>query len=163
MTVYLGWKNVYRLLALTVLLILGLTGPAQAGGAVNTGGSGDVAIMGYDPVAYFTESHAVKGSPEFRHEWLGAVWHFASAENRDAFAANPISYAPQYGGLCARSVAHNKITVDIDPTLWRVLDGKLYLFSGRAGLEQDWDAHPVELVAQADANWPGIRSELVAQ
>ncbi len=70
-------------------------GPAEAGGKVNTGYFGGVAIMGYDPVAYFTEGRAVKGSPEFNHEFLGETWHFASAAHRDAFAANPVAYAPQ--------------------------------------------------------------------
>ena len=164
MTVYLTGKNVHRLLVLAALLVIGLpgAGPAQAGNVVNTGAFGDVAIMGYDTVAYFTESRAVRGSPEFTHEWLGAVWHFASAEHRDAFAADPISYAPQYGGLCARSVAHNKVTTSIDPKLWRILDGKLYLFSGKAGLEGEWDRHPLTLVTQADANWPAIEAKLAA-
>ena len=48
-----------------------------------------VAINGYDPVAYFTEGAPVKGSEQITHDWNGATWQFASAENRDAFAADP--------------------------------------------------------------------------
>ncbi len=56
------------------------------------------AIKGYDTVAYHTEGHAVKGKSKYSHEWNDAKWHFASAENRDLFAANPEKYTPQYGG-----------------------------------------------------------------
>jgi YHS domain-containing protein len=59
----------------------------------------DRAIRGYDTVAYHTENRAVKGNSEFYYEWNDAEWHFASAENRDLFAADPERYAPQFGGL----------------------------------------------------------------
>ena len=58
----------------------------------------DRAIRGYDTVAYHTENRAVKGNSEFYYEWNDAEWHFASAKNRDLFAADPDRYAPQYGG-----------------------------------------------------------------
>ena len=54
-----------------------------------------VAIEGYDAVAYHTESRPVKGSGDFVHEWMGAKWRFASAANRDAFAADPDRWAPR--------------------------------------------------------------------
>ena len=65
--------------------------------AVNTTFFG-VAIKGYDTVAYHTENRAVKGSSQFSYKWNDARWYFASAENRDLFAADPERYAPQYGG-----------------------------------------------------------------
>ncbi|MEM9978984.1 MAG: YHS domain-containing protein, partial [Cyanobacteria bacterium P01_D01_bin.2] len=52
-----------------------------------------VAIRGADPVAYFTEGEYTPGSDAFTHDWEGATWQFASAENRDLFAANPEEYA----------------------------------------------------------------------
>jgi YHS domain-containing protein len=64
---------------------------------VNTGWFG-VAIKGYDTVAYHTEGRAIKGFSEYSHEWNDARWYFASAQNRDLFAADPERYAPQYGG-----------------------------------------------------------------
>jgi YHS domain-containing protein len=57
-----------------------------------------VAIKGYDTVAYFTEGRAVKGKSKFSYSWNDAEWYFASAENRDLFAADPEHYAPKYGG-----------------------------------------------------------------
>jgi YHS domain-containing protein len=58
-----------------------------------------VAIKGYDPVAYFTENRAVKGSSEFSFNWNEARWYFSKAENRDLFAANPKKYTPHHGGF----------------------------------------------------------------
>jgi YHS domain-containing protein len=65
---------------------------------INTNWFG-VAIKGYDTVAYFTEGGAIKGKKEFEFKWQGARWRFASATNRDLFAANPERYAPKYGGF----------------------------------------------------------------
>ncbi len=64
---------------------------------INTDDVG-VAIKGYDTVAYFTDGRAEKGNPEFEALWQDARWHFASAEHRDMFKADPERYAPQYGG-----------------------------------------------------------------
>jgi YHS domain-containing protein len=47
----------------------------------------------------------VKGSDEYRTEFKGSIFHFASKANRDAFVADPTSYAPQYGGFCAFGLA----------------------------------------------------------
>ena len=56
----------------------------------------------------------------------GAVYRFASEANRDRFVADPERYLPQYGGYCAYGVAVNdKFTAD--PTVWKIVDGKLYL------------------------------------
>ena len=85
--------------ALAILIILGASA-AWAGSPVNTGYFGNVAIMGYDPVAYFTDGRAVKGSEQFAYKWLGATWHFANTEHQQTFVT-PIRYALQYGGLCA--------------------------------------------------------------
>jgi YHS domain-containing protein len=167
MTMHVTWKSLHRPLVLAALLVGGVavlaSGPVQAGSPVNTGYFGGVAIMGYDPVAYFTESRAVKGSLEFSHDWLGETWHFASAKHRDAFAAAPIKYAPQYGGYCALGVAYNEVSANIDPEVWRIVDGKLYLFFGEAGMEEEWDADPSAVVAQAETNWPGIEAKLTAE
>ena len=62
---------------------------------------------------------------------MGATWRFAWPENRDAFAADPESYAPQYGGWCAWAVAHG-YTAKIDPEAWSIVDGRLYLNYSKA-------------------------------
>src|SRR5882757_7837387 len=68
--------------------------------AVNTNLLG-TALKGYDPVAYFEDGKPVKGRDEFRHDWNGGKWYFATAAHRDTFAKDPAKYAPQFGGYCA--------------------------------------------------------------
>src|SRR5258708_5486396 len=43
--------------------------------AVNKTGK-NIAIQGYDPVAYFTQGAPVTGSPQFAQQWMGATWLF---------------------------------------------------------------------------------------
>ena len=149
-----------------VVLGVGLAGLAEAGSKVNTGYFGGVAINGYDPVAYFTQSRAVKGSPEYRHEFLGETWHFASAEHRDTFATDPVAYAPQYGGFCAGEVTYadvsTGITTNINPEAWRIIDGKLYLFYD-TGYADFFEQNAKEFVDKADGNWPTVEARLLTQ
>ena len=125
---------------------------------VNTDYFGDVAILGYDPVAYFTDGHATKGSPKIASKWLGATWYFASDDHRKAFKTTPVRYAPQYGGFCAAGVSLEEASANIDPQAWRIVDGKLYLFSGKEGLDEDFDANPAAVKTAADAKWPKIEA-----
>lgn len=116
----------------------------------------DIAIRGADPVAYFTQGGYVPGSANYIYEWGGAIWQFASAENRDLFASNPEQYAPQYGGFCAWAVSQG-YTAAIDPTAWRIVDGKLYLnFDAR--VQRRWQQDIPGNIARANQNWPGVVS-----
>jgi YHS domain-containing protein len=133
---------------------------ASADGRVNTGYFGGVAIDGYDPVAYFTENRAVKGSEKYSYVWLGAPWHFANQEHRDLFKQNPVKYAPQYGGYCAAEVAGSgSVTVNIDPEAFAIIDGKLYLTYDKVHTG-DFAAHISDVAPKAEANWPKKEAEL---
>lgn len=143
-----------------VLLLCGLANAENAANVqdlkasdINTGYFGNVAIKGYDPVAYFTEGKPQIGDPAISTNWLGAEWHFASAKDRELFVANPIAYAPQYGGHCADGMAYvaTAVTVNIDPTAWRIINGKLYL-NYDPGSAADLADTP-GLVGKADVNW----------
>ena len=70
------------------------------------------AINGYDPVAYFTEMKPVRGDAAFTFAYKGAPFLFASAQNRDLFAADPEKYAPQYGGWCAYAMSQGRLCHD---------------------------------------------------
>lgn len=135
-----------------------LTASASAGD-VNVGYFGNVAIKGYDTVAYFTDSKPVKGSEEFAYDWMGATWYFANAEHRKMFMENPISYAPQYGGFCADGISdgNGHVQVNIVPTTWQIIDGKLYL-SAAAEF-----ANPPLPRSNGDKNWTRIQAELATQ
>jgi len=90
------------------------------------GNQNDLAIKGYDAVSYFTKGAPTKGSGKYTAAYNGAIYHFASADNRDLFKAAPSKYAPQYGGFCAMGVALNQ-KFDTDPTAWHIRGDKLYL------------------------------------
>ncbi len=114
----------------------------------------DLAIRGYDPVAYFTEGRAVEGDPAFALEHNGATWQFANAAHRDMFAADPEAYAPQYGGYCSWAVSRNYIATT-DPHAWEIVDGKLYLNYSRA-VHTLWKVGKRGNIAKADVNWPKL-------
>ncbi len=115
------------------------------------------AIRGYDTVAYFSlepGAKAVKGSDEFTHEYKGATWKFSSAENRDLFAGDPEKYAPQYGGYCAFAVSHD-FTKSVNPNVWEIVDGKLYLNFNRIAYRK-WGKDLEGSIARGDQNWPTV-------
>ncbi|WP_026973172.1 YHS domain-containing (seleno)protein [Aliagarivorans marinus] len=116
----------------------------------------DLAIQGYDPVAYFTDSQATQGSSEYSATYNNAIYHFSSAENRDAFRADPVKYAPQYGGYCAFGVAMEK-KFDTDPQAWRIVDGKLYLNLDEK-VQKRWLENTAEFIDDADSNWLEIKT-----
>jgi YHS domain-containing protein len=140
------------LLALATLLGF-VAQPAHAVAPVNAAKAG-VAIQGYDPVAYFTVGKPTPGNAQFEHRWNGALWRFASAANRDTFAADPERYAPRYGGYCAYGVSQG-YAVDIDPQAWTVVDGRLYL-NYSLGVRGTWSKDIPGHIAKAEANWPGL-------
>ena len=113
-----------------------------------------IAINGYDPVGYFTESRAVKGSPEFTSDWDGAVLHFASAESKAMFDGNPEKYVPKYGGYCAYAVSKNYIATT-DPDAWSIHEDRLYLNYSK-GVRALWAARKRHHIRSADANWPTV-------
>ena len=115
---------------------------------------GGAAIRGTDVVAYFTDGAPAKGSKDYTHNWQGATWQFSSAANRDAFAANPEAYAPQYGGNCAWAVSQG-YTAPVDPDAWKIVDGKLYLNYSRR-IQRRWERDVPGNIEAANGNWPKI-------
>lgn len=117
-----------------------------------------VALKGHDPVAYFNAGAPTLGKNQFSAKHQGATYRFASAANRDAFAANPPKYTPAYGGFCAMGVALEK-KLDVDPQAWRVVDGKLYLNVNKDVQKRWLDDVPGNLAA-ADKNWPRLKDRV---
>ena len=107
-------------------MVLGMAlAPATANAASEPA---ELAIDGYDPVAYFTQLQAVKGSPEITHEWLGTTWLFINEENKKLFVADSMRYMPNYGGYCSYDPMNLGHDHEVDPTAWRIVNDKLYLF-----------------------------------
>ena len=143
-----------------LVLITSLLGVFSAGASafakdpVYTGIFSDLAVGGYDAVAYFEEGAPVEGSSDFEYEYEGATWRFSSEANRDAFAADPAAYAPQYGGYCAWAVSQG-YTAKGNPQNWRIVDGKLYL-NYNDEIQRRWEKDIPGFIEKADANWPGV-------
>jgi YHS domain-containing protein len=145
-----------RLLALGLILVpLAATTPALADKApVWTSFGSNVAISGYDPVAYFTLGRPTQGVAAFKATHQGAEFRFATAANRAVFIANPTRYAPQFGGYCAWAVSQG-YTAGIDPNAWAVVDGKLYLNYNRT-IQARWAADRANLIQAGNRNWPTV-------
>lgn len=114
------------------------------------------AVHGYDVVAYFSEGKPVPGEDAFTAQHGGVSYRFANAANRDAFAASPEKYAPQYGGFCAFGTAMGR-KFDGDPTAWAIVDGKLYLNLNK-DVQAKWKENVPGFIKGAENNWPLIRS-----
>ena len=118
----------------------------------------NVALQGYDPVAYFTVQKAVPGKKEFAVQVEGATYYLSSASNKALFQKEPARYAPQYGGWCAYAMGAKGQKVEVDPETFKVVDGKLYLFYNAYfnNTLPKWNQDEVKLKAAADKNWAGI-------
>lgn len=116
----------------------------------------NIAINGYDPVAYHTVGAPTKGNAEFKYEYNDVVWKFSSAENKAAFKADPAKFAPAYGGWCAVGTSKGK-KVPTQPHLFKVVDGQLYLNSSD-GAQSLFLENETGTIDKADTNWPGIEN-----
>ena len=128
----------------------------RAAGPLNLDNSG-VAIHGHDPVAYFVDGKPVMGRAELRHIVNGATYWFANDSNLQAFKADPAKYEPQYGGYCAYGVAQG-YKPDIDPTAFKVVDGKLYLNLSPA-VQTRWVADIPGFISRANQNWTQLKDK----
>ena len=140
---------------LSVVVFILFTLPALAiDDAVSTGFFNDTAIDGYDTVAYFTQGKPVEGDKKFQFLWRDASWRFASQENLDLFKQNPEMYAARYGGYCAWAMADGK-TAGIDPHVWHIEDGMLYLNYNK-NVQKEWFETLQADISSANKNLPII-------
>jgi len=118
-------------------------------------------INGYDPVAYFTEGKPVKGNGWNVAEHDGVTYMFADKKNKKMFEADPEKYLPEYGGYCAYGVAVGK-KFEIDPEVWKIENGKLYLNLDE-GIQKKWNKDIPGYIQKADANWSEIKEKSPAE
>lgn len=118
----------------------------------------EIAIDGYDPVAYFKVNKAVKGRKDLALYHQGIVYHFSSVENRDEFKKNPSRYEPEYGGWCAYAMGAKGEKVSVDPATFKIVNSKLYLFYNRYfnNTLKSWNRDEANLKTKADFNWKRI-------
>src|SRR5258708_5765894 len=113
-----------------LLVALCLSGPALAQSSSKTP---SVALKGNDPVSYFTPGKPAKGAAGLNFDFDDTRYLFASPKNRELFAANPDRYSPQFSGLCATGLGMGMKT-QADPSVFKVIDGRLYVFSSAEAL-----------------------------
>ena len=114
-----------------------------------------VALQGYDPVAYFTQKKAVKGKSTLASTYEGVTYYFSTQANKDTFLKTPTSYEPQYGGWCAYAMGSSGEKVEIDPSTFKIVDGKLYVFYNAYfnNTLKSWNKDETNLKKKADINW----------
>lgn len=150
-----------RFLALG-LLVLGLTGcsamtaqnPSGALRPVNAvadGADARVMLKGADVVAYFTQDKYVLGLPQFKSDYQGVTFRFATAEHKALFDKEPTKYQPQFGGYCADGLVY-AIPWGGDADTWRMVNGKLYIFGG-AGSRDAWMLDEPTNLKLSDKYW----------
>jgi len=109
------------------------------------------ALNGYDPVAYFTSSKAVKAGSLYVYKYAELDWNFESEANLEAFKSNPNAYIPSFGGFCAYALADEEL-VPSDPKYWYLHDKKLYLFQDEDA-KKEWFTHMDSMISKAQVQW----------
>lgn len=112
-----------------------------------------IALREFDPVSYFKGKPA-KGDPKIHYAYKGIEYNFVSTENMEEFKKAPTKYEPAYGGWCAYSMATRK-QVKVDPLTYKIINGKLYLFSNFGGNNTllKWNKDEKKLKEAADRYW----------
>ena len=140
-------------LFLFLALITAIPAFAQTKTLVNVDRKG-LALQGYDPVAFFTQSRPVKGLAQFESTYNGARYLFVSAEDKALFDANPAKYEPQFGGFCAYGASQGH-TAPIKIEAWQIVNGRL-LMQYDLGVKEEFNKDQQGNLQKADKNWPGI-------
>lgn len=113
-----------------------------------------LAVGGYDLVSYHQDGPKL-GNGHNLAEHNGNLYAFATAENKNKFEMNPTKYLPQYGGFCAYGAALGKKFYG-DPTVYEVVDGKLYL-NLDTKIQGLWNKEQAKNIASADELWTSIK------
>jgi YHS domain-containing protein len=142
--------------AATAAAVLAFSATTYAADIDANADDNDLAIKGYDTVAYFTKGNPTKGSNKYTASYKNTIYHFSSSENRDLFRASPAKYAPQFGGFCAYGVTKGR-KFDTDPTAWKIVDGKLYLNLNH-DVKKIWVEDVPGYITTALDTWPNIKS-----
>lgn len=114
-------------------------------------------LSGYDPVAYFSDGKATRGSGYHEATYQGVTYVFTSQDHKKQFLDNPERFLPAYGGYCAYGVTRGKKFV-ADPEVWKIVEGILYLNLDK-NVQQKWEKDIPGHIKKADANWPGIKDK----
>ena len=134
-----------------------LAGCGTTHATIETSRGEQLMLLGYDPVAYFTEGKPVRGKHTITAQTEGRTYYFSSPKNRETFAQSPEKFEPQYGGFCSNGAPYG-VKLGSDPTEFEIRDGRLFIFGDILGHEfwlLDWRRN----IERADLLWPKIRDK----
>lgn len=147
-------KSKTSLLSLLILFFAQLFAQFSfANEPVSTGYLNNIAIGKHDSVSYHLNAIPQKGDKRFAHEWQGAKWVFATAEQRDLFASNPEKYKPAYNGFCSNALTLNEGLIPTNGKVWHIFNDTLHLFFAERGRVRWVNGDYQVLRAQADQAW----------
>lgn len=132
--------------------VLTLAGCGTPNATMRNAKGQDVMLLGHDPVAYFTQGHSVRGDPAITSTLPGRTYYFVNAAHKSRFDAAPAQFEPQYGGFCASGAAFG-IKLGSDPTEWRIVNGRLFIFGDVMG-RTAWELDPAWNIEHGDQMWP---------
>ena len=144
-----------RKLFATAFTFLLFAAPALAIEAKAVNNVENVALKGFDPVAYFTDGKPRKGNPGITSKFQGVTYEFVNKDHKAQFDKEPAKYIPAYNGFCAFGVTEG-LKIDIDPHAYAIDDGKLNVFFS----EDARDAFQNDLAKkskEAEEKWPAVQ------
>jgi YHS domain-containing protein len=132
-----------------------LAQPENASRLRNFNTDNGLAMREFDPVSYFNSSKPLKGTSKYDYDYKGITYYFANPENLEEFKKSPDKYEPAYGGWCAYTVATTGERVKVNPTTYKIVDGKLHLFYNYNSDNRlmKWDQNEKKLKAVANKKW----------
>jgi hypothetical protein len=153
-----GRAAVFLALTAAVVTLGGVLPGRAVTERVSNGFYTGLAISGYDPVAYFTDTAPVAGKAEFELQYERVVWRFRSSGNRAAFESHPAVYQPRYGGYDPVGVGRGVALVG-NPLVWAISGERLYLFYNEQS-RAAFVTSPQSVISAADGRWEEVRQAL---
>jgi YHS domain-containing protein len=114
-----------------------------------------IAILGYDPVAYFENAKAIEGKKEITAKFNDVTYQFSSESNKTLFLKNPAHYEPQFGGYCAYGMSKG-YKAPVQPEAFSIVENKLYL-NYNLEVKEIWSKEQAARIEKAALNWGKIK------
>lgn len=143
-------------IALISALALAVTGCVKKAEPASIMSVEQIALEGYDPVAYFVSGEAYKADGSYTYSYEGLTWHFQTDANLESFKADPAKYIPVFGGFCAYELADEELAYS-KPEFWHIHNGQVYLFSSNSAKEK-WFRAMDTMIPKAQKQWDALKN-----
>lgn len=111
----------------------------------------DLAISGYDPVAYFSSQKPIKGNKRISYVFKDVKWLFSSQRNLIEFKSNPAKYTPVAGGHCVFAVSKG-FSAPGNPEFWDIKNDKLVFYSDQS-VKEECQPNLDDIIKTSTQNW----------